>query len=304
MTSSIEVSLTELQKWQEFYPKTEMIVTKRRGRVIFPHLNYNISGLDERTLYTVHIHLERVDDVKYKFDHAEWKEAGKGEPLLPIRYMEHPDGARPGEHWMKESVSFSHLKITNDPKNSDPKLVLVQSMHKYQPVVTITKHGDFRGEEFRLTVTQFVVVTAYQSEAMIALKVSHNKFASGFRSNGKKRQNDSENTDFSPPAKRNSVTPSSSSSSSTSSSMSSSPPTWPSSSFSPPSHTLINNQNNFSNFASPMTPFMDFSGMNYWNMNVNMNATWNPAYSGMNMAAWNYPTMWTNPPMSSEFENL
>ncbi|CAB57892.2 T-box protein 37 [Caenorhabditis elegans] len=206
--SGIEVSLNKPEIWEKFYPKTEMIVTRKRGRVIFPHLDYNVKGLDPDSLYSIYIHLERVDGIKYKFDAGEWKEAGKGDPILPIQYKEHPRGKRTGTEWMSEPVSFAHLKITNDPENKDQKLILAQSLHKYIPVLHIkqldpykgTFQMDFHGVEFRLEATQFIVVTAYQNEELTKLKVHHNKFASGFRSNGKRRlSSESENSENSPP---------------------------------------------------------------------------------------------------------
>ncbi|KAF1762043.1 hypothetical protein GCK72_010305 [Caenorhabditis remanei] len=291
--SGIRISLSDKKTWNEFYPKTEMIVTKKKGRVIFPHLNYNLKGMEPGTLYTVHIHLERVDHIKYKFDAGEWQEFGKGEPVHPIKYKEHPDGARPGSHWMKETVSFSHLKITNDAENKDNKLILVQSMHKYRPVVTITKHGGYPGEEFRLALTEFIVVTAYQSDEMIKLKVAHNKFASGFRSNGKRRNSiDSENTSPGDVKRR-----------STSSESSSSSP-------------LLVSPPNFDSVMNPMNPLtpIEFNQNPYptqpiypmQNQVFDFNSAYWNSYYQQQQAYWNHNQMnmmnqWsTGNPMNSE----
>ncbi|PIC47682.1 hypothetical protein B9Z55_006943 [Caenorhabditis nigoni] len=211
--SGIKLSLADPTMWKNFYPNTEMIVTKRKGRLLFPHLNYNFTGLEPNSHYEVFIHLERTDNVKYKFEAGKWKEFGTGDKILPIDYKQHPDGARPGSHWMNETVSFEHLKITNDIKNTDKKLILVQSMHKYQPVISIIKVNDQKGEQFRLTITEFYAVTAYQCEAICKLKVSHNKYASGHTGNGRKR-NSTDSDDKSPDAKRRSLSSSSSSPSS------------------------------------------------------------------------------------------
>ncbi|PIC47477.1 hypothetical protein B9Z55_006823 [Caenorhabditis nigoni] len=208
--SGIKLSLADPTMWKEFYPNTEMIVTKRKGRVIFPHLDYNLTGLEPNAHYEVFIHLERTHNVKYKFEAGKWREFGKGAKIFRIDYKQHPDGARPGSHWMNETVSFKHFKITNDMKNTDKQLIVLQSMHKYQPVITIKKVNDYLGEQFRLSITEFYAVTAYQCEAICKLKVSHNKHASGHKGNGRKRMSsDSE----SPDAKRRSLSSSSSSSS-------------------------------------------------------------------------------------------
>lgn len=285
--SGVEVSLSDLKTWKQFYPKTEMIVTKKRGRVIFPHLNYNIKGLDRNAHYEIFIHLERADGIKYKFDHGHWQELGKGDPILKAQYKQHPDGARPGEYWMKDTVSFSHLKITNDPENTDDKLILVQSMHKFRPVITIRRTGTMGGEEFRLAITEFYVVTAYQCDAIIKLKVANNKFASGFRSNGK-RKNSVESDDTSPNHKRRST----SSNSSTSSPLGliSPPSPWdtPLNAMSPlnPVDPILFNQNPIPTPPMPMqNQFLDFPAAP-WNQ-YHPSHAWYWGQMGLNMAQWN-----------------
>ncbi|CAL2036601.1 unnamed protein product [Caenorhabditis brenneri] len=231
----ITVSLFDAKLWKEFYPQTEMIVTKKAGRCLFPHLIYKIEGLEPEQLYQVSISLQRVDNIKYKYDKLEWVEAAKGDRPLPVTYKEHPDGARPGSHWMK-NVSFAHLKMTNDAVHEDTKLVPVQSMHKYRPVLLIKKVGDFQGVEFTFQLTEFYVVTAYQSQLMIDLKITHNKFASGFRSGKRKTSDESSKS------KRNST---SSGSSSSTPSVSPPAPSPPNGSWGSPLTPALFNQNAF-----------------------------------------------------------
>uniref|UniRef100_A0A8R1HXH2 T-box domain-containing protein n=1 Tax=Caenorhabditis japonica TaxID=281687 RepID=A0A8R1HXH2_CAEJA len=254
MSSAIQLALHEPKTWQEFHPNTEMIVTRKRGRVIFPHLDYLISGLEPTSLYSVFVHLERVDNVKYKFDQGEWQYATKGDPIREVQYYEHPHGARSGEHWMSDPVSFASLKITNDPMCENPKLIIVQSMHKYQPVVTIKKIGNFRGEEFRLKVTEFMVVTAYQSNHVNDLKKKHNKFASGFRAERGE-------------AKRTPSTEFCSESSSSTSSYSPGIENFPAQNF-----PMQTNMNPFYP-AAPINQFFDFNS--YWNPAYNYSNPWN-----------------------------
>lgn len=74
-------------------------------------------------------------------------------------------------------------------------------MHKYQPVVHITRwHMDESGtnRQVPLTViepnyTEFIAVTAYQNQQIIDLKVRYNPFAKGFREGSarKRRASDS-----------------------------------------------------------------------------------------------------------------
>lgn len=43
-----------------------------------------------------------------------WEVAGKAEPQPPYRTYLHPDSPAPGSHWMKQTVSFLKLKLTNN----------------------------------------------------------------------------------------------------------------------------------------------------------------------------------------------
>lgn len=43
-----------------------------------------------------------------------WEVAGKAEPQPLHRTYLHPDSPAPGSHWMKQSVSFLKLKLTNN----------------------------------------------------------------------------------------------------------------------------------------------------------------------------------------------
>ncbi|CAL2039071.1 unnamed protein product [Caenorhabditis brenneri] len=190
--SGIQVHLADKSLWQKFYPKTEMIITKRTGRLLFPHLEYKIRGLQEQSLYQIYLYLERIDNIKYKYMSGKWNELSKGDPILPIRYKEHPHGIRPGSHWMNDPVSFAHLRLTNDPDNCDMKLIAVQSLHKFRPVVRIKRVDAAEAEDFRIHLTEFMAVTTYQDGAIVKLKIAHNKFASGFRMFGEKKKDDEE----------------------------------------------------------------------------------------------------------------
>ncbi|CAI2349117.1 unnamed protein product [Caenorhabditis sp. 36 PRJEB53466] len=162
-----------------------MLTTKAKGRVMFPHLKYVVSGLDPDEYYVMHLGLERVDNIKYTFTSGKWTEGSAGEPIHPFTWHEHKDGARLGSHWMGQTVSFATHKITNDPSSRDASLIRVHSLHKYQPVLRIARVHDPIGEEFRLKITEFMVVTQYNSSKVADLKKEYNKYAKGRRdSNG------------------------------------------------------------------------------------------------------------------------
>lgn len=49
-----------------------------------------------------------------QWNKEKWEVAGKAEPQPPARTYIHPDSPAPGSHWMKQSVSFLKLKLTNN----------------------------------------------------------------------------------------------------------------------------------------------------------------------------------------------
>ncbi|KAF1767242.1 hypothetical protein GCK72_007201 [Caenorhabditis remanei] len=181
--SGIELSLSNPDEWKQFYPQTEMIVT-RKGRKLFPHLNYSLKGLDPNELYGIFIHFERVDINRYQFLHNKWNVFGKGDEVRPIKAEQHLDGWRAGSYWMTKPISFEHVRITNDPDLKKPNTFVLQSMHKFMPVIGIQKMGDSKIEGFRLEVTEFMAVTAYQNNDIKELKIQMNRFASGFKDTG------------------------------------------------------------------------------------------------------------------------
>uniref|UniRef100_A0A1I7V3F7 T-box domain-containing protein n=1 Tax=Caenorhabditis tropicalis TaxID=1561998 RepID=A0A1I7V3F7_9PELO len=182
--SGIQLSLSDAELWKKFYPGTEMVLTSTKPRKMFPNLEYNIKGLDPDTLYSVLIYMERCDKLKYHFKKGKWEEAANSDPILQIDQKQHKDGGQTGDHWMKQSISFDHIRLTNNESLKGDQMILMQSMHLYQPVVVIKRLTDEMEEEFRLEMTRFYTVTAYQCEEQIKLKKELNKFASGFRAEG------------------------------------------------------------------------------------------------------------------------
>ena len=55
-----------------------------------------------------------VDDNRYKYHNSEWTVAGKAEPHLPGRLYVHPDGPCTGAQWMRQTISFQKVKLTNN----------------------------------------------------------------------------------------------------------------------------------------------------------------------------------------------
>uniref|UniRef100_A0A671Q1F8 T-box transcription factor T n=1 Tax=Sinocyclocheilus anshuiensis TaxID=1608454 RepID=A0A671Q1F8_9TELE len=176
----LKVSLDENELWQKFKELTnEMIVTKN-GRRMFPVLKVNVSGLDPNAMYSFLLDFVAADNHRWKYVNGEWVPGGKPEPQAPSCVYIHPDSPNFGAHWMKTSVSFSKIKLTN--KLNGGGQIMLNSLHKYEPRIHIVRVG---GPQRMITThsfpeTQFIAVTAYQNEEVTALKIKYNPFAKAF----------------------------------------------------------------------------------------------------------------------------
>lgn len=72
--------------------------------------------------------------------------------------------------------------------SSSVQVVALNSMHKYQPRVVISRFISKRVQEpiFTQDLLQctFIGVTAYQNDQVTQLKIDHNPFAKAFRESG------------------------------------------------------------------------------------------------------------------------
>ncbi|EPB75848.1 T-box [Ancylostoma ceylanicum] len=172
----IRFKLEGISLWRRFHALgTEMIVTKS-GRRMFPVLSISINGLEPSANYSLMVDMECVDS--------------KREAELPCRTFVHPDSPASGAHWMKGTISFDKIKLTNNQLDQNGHII-VNSMHRYLPRIHLVRHPD--GEEDNensnngdsITVTfeetAFIAVTAYQNHRITSLKIESNPFAKGFR---------------------------------------------------------------------------------------------------------------------------
>lgn len=81
---------------------------------MFPVIKINISGLNPKLKYILVLDIVPVDDNRYKYHNSEWTVAGKAEPHLPGRLYVHPDGPSTGAQWVRQTVSFQKVKLTNN----------------------------------------------------------------------------------------------------------------------------------------------------------------------------------------------
>ncbi|XP_042613283.1 T-box transcription factor TBX6L-like isoform X2 [Cyprinus carpio] len=188
----VHVSLQDRELWDKFSSTgTEMLITKS-GRRMFPSCKVTVTNPIVK--YVVIMDMVPFDNHKYKWNKDLWEVNGSSDPHLPNRFFIHPDSPAPGEKWMQYPISFHKLKLTNNTLNSNG-LVVLHSMHKYQPRLHIVQSPDpcypqNPGSYLRFTFPEaaFIAVTAYQNQEITKLKIDNNPFAKGFRDNGLNRK--------------------------------------------------------------------------------------------------------------------
>ncbi|XP_061574253.1 eomesodermin-like [Cololabis saira] len=190
-----QVFLCNSPLWLKFHRhQTEMIITKQ-GRRMFPFLSFNITGLNVTSHYNVFVEVVLADPNHWRFQGGKWVTCGKADNSSQgNKVYIHPESPNTGAHWMRQEISFSKLKLTNNKgtSHSTAQMTVLQSLHKYQPrlhIVEVTEDGvedansDVKSQCFTFPETQFIAVTAYQNTDITQLKIDHNPFAKGFRDN-------------------------------------------------------------------------------------------------------------------------
>uniref|UniRef100_A0A4W4G1M5 T-box domain-containing protein n=1 Tax=Electrophorus electricus TaxID=8005 RepID=A0A4W4G1M5_ELEEL len=187
---NIRMNLEYSELWKSFHEiGTEMVITKS-GRRMFPYCNISVSGLVPYAKYVIMVDMVQMDSYRYKWNNEErWKVAGKAELQPPYRTYVHPDSPASGSHWMKQSISFLKLKLTNNPLDQKGHIIL-HSMHRYQPRFHVVQAEHLYCirwsvfQTFTFPETTFTAVTVYQNSKITKLKIDHNPFAKGFREEG------------------------------------------------------------------------------------------------------------------------
>ncbi|CAM4856086.1 unnamed protein product [Rotaria socialis] len=176
---NIDVKLENMDLWKRFAAlNLEMIITKN-GRRMFPTFKVSITGLDPTSKYIVYMDVVPVDNHRYKHHNSQWMITGAAEPHMPGRFYPHPDSNSTGAQLMKQPLSFSKLKLTNNTTDQNGHIVL-NSMHKYIPRLHIIQAVSSSNNDTKLSMgpldnvnififpeTQFIAVTAYQNEDIV-----------------------------------------------------------------------------------------------------------------------------------------
>ncbi|XP_076136451.1 eomesodermin homolog b [Alosa pseudoharengus] len=190
-----QVYLCNRPLWMKFHRhQTEMIITKQ-GRRMFPFLSFNITGLRLNVHYNVFVEIVLADPNHWRFQGGKWVTCGKADNNMQgNKVYVHPESPNTGAHWMRQEISFGKLKLTNNKgaSSSNSQMIVLQSLHKYQPRLHIVEVGeegvedlncDSKTQTFTFVENQFIAVTAYQNTDITQLKIDHNPFAKGFRDN-------------------------------------------------------------------------------------------------------------------------
>ncbi|XP_012231497.1 T-box transcription factor TBX3-like [Linepithema humile] len=207
LQNKITVKLQNENLWQKFHTETnEMIITKL-GRRMYPSIQLIVSGLEKHERYYIVLEIQPACSRRYKYcrnsagqdgrsDIGGWSYAGPAEPQprFDRRIYMHPDGPAMGDYWMKNTISFTKLKLTNNVVERNH--VLLTSMHKYIPTIriircnnaeTLTELFSHPAASFTFNETTFIAVTAYQNKNITQLKIDNNPFAKGFTDVGRSR---------------------------------------------------------------------------------------------------------------------
>ena len=80
---------------------------------MFPVLKLNVRGLEPNAMYSILLDFVAVEDHRWKYVNGEWVAGGKPEPATTSSVYIHPDSPNFGNHWMKNPVAFTKVKLTN-----------------------------------------------------------------------------------------------------------------------------------------------------------------------------------------------
>uniref|UniRef100_A0A8R1IYH1 T-box domain-containing protein n=1 Tax=Caenorhabditis japonica TaxID=281687 RepID=A0A8R1IYH1_CAEJA len=153
----------------------EMIVSKK-GKPIFPRLEFKLSGLLLDEQYQVLISLERADKNRYCFTNGKWR-VSELRRVCPqeevVKYVNYgSDDWIKGEELMSKDLIFNKLRITNyaTVAEEEDNTIHVNTMHKYVPVLTVIPlHSSPKSWHFH--VASFIPVTTYCDMQLSAIKV-------------------------------------------------------------------------------------------------------------------------------------
>lgn len=82
---------------------------------MFPLIRCQVDGLEPQAMYSIALEFVQMGSHRWKYLNGAWVTGGKSEPPPAQTFYQHPDSPNFGQHWMKEVVSFTKVKLTNKP---------------------------------------------------------------------------------------------------------------------------------------------------------------------------------------------
>lgn len=90
---------------------------------MFPILEVDILGLEPHKTYSLLLDVVLVENKRYKYAYhdSQWLIAGKADPppVDPPSVYVHPESPASGHHWMKQTVHFDKVKLTNNETSQE-----------------------------------------------------------------------------------------------------------------------------------------------------------------------------------------
>ena len=105
-------------------------------RRMFPSVSIFIRGLEPSALYAVALNIVPADDSRYKFINNRWIAVGRADPPICNRPFVHNDSPQSGAQWMREKVSFSRLKVTNNKERIEDNVSYIHSYERIEDNVS------------------------------------------------------------------------------------------------------------------------------------------------------------------------
>ena len=87
---------------------------------MFPIIQTTISGLEDTAMYSILLEFVLCDKHRWKYANGEWGTSElsfhhqKCDQSSTDRVYVHPDSPNFGVHWMKDTVAFNKIKLTNN----------------------------------------------------------------------------------------------------------------------------------------------------------------------------------------------
>ncbi|EGT37549.1 hypothetical protein CAEBREN_03636 [Caenorhabditis brenneri] len=146
--SGVRVELADKTIWKKFYPNTEMITKKVGGRIIFPHLEYKIKGLQADCRYKIYLFVERADNENWAGKEVKTEVPG-AIPMNSLFDNTHPTPVEPApsrNSTYSASNSSTPASVTppaGEPTWEAPSPVLFNQKNPFSYSVTFQNYGQF-----------------------------------------------------------------------------------------------------------------------------------------------------------------